>query len=60
MIIDSFITIVAGPLEGYKWTEDVIQDAHVTFGFRVLATCLDTFPVLSFLNDIAPTMFLYP
>jgi hypothetical protein len=55
--IYSFVSV---PLARYKWTEDIIQDARVLFGFRVLATCLDTFPVSCFLNDIAPTMFLYP
>ena len=53
-------SFVSDPSPRYKWKEDVVQDARVLFGFRVLATCLDTFPVSHFLNHIAPTMFLYP
>lgn len=43
----------------YSWMKDSVQDSRVLFGFRVLPTCLQTFPATCFSNEIAPTMFLY-
>lgn len=56
---DDIIRPPVPALASYNWMKDMVQDARVLFGFRVLPSCLHTFPVSSFLNEVAPTMFLY-
>lgn len=58
----SFDTIIRPPgpdISYYSWKKDSVQDSRVLFGFRVLPTCLQTFPATRFSSEIVPTMFLY-
>ncbi|KAH7352405.1 hypothetical protein KP509_19G043200 [Ceratopteris richardii] len=49
-----------GPLVPcYSWKKDDVQDSRVLFGFRVLPSCLQTFPSTFFSSNVAPVMFLY-
>lgn len=44
----------------YEWSRDEVQTARLSFYLRVLPSILSNVPEVTFSNDIAPLMFLYP
>jgi hypothetical protein len=56
--------LFAGPSElnnmAYDWSRDEVQTARLSFYLRVLPSFLSNVPEVTFSNDVAPLMFLYP
>ena len=44
----------------YQWYKDEVQTARILFYLRVIPTCVERLPDLTFRKIVAPIMFLYP